>query len=66
MSPWLGNKGDLSPRYRLKINDYLFIYLPHEEKSLMSPRKTFFVGTQEASARRVRKGHINYNLYLFA
>ena len=24
MSPWLGNKGDLSPCYRLKINDFFF------------------------------------------
>ena len=37
--------------------------LPHEKKSLMSPQKTFFVGTQDVAARRVRQEQINQNLY---
>ena len=37
--------------------------LPHEKKSLMSPRKTFFMGKQDVAARRVRQEQINQNLY---
>ena len=32
MSPWLGNKGDPSPRSRLKINYLFYLFMQYEIK----------------------------------